>query len=301
MEFPRLPRFHRANSARGFEITPRDREIIRLVAAHRFLRSSHICALIPGSAQQINRRLQSLYHHGFLERPRAQLEYFHRGGSRPIAYGLGNKGKQILSTEPGDAHYSLNWNEKNGSVKGIFLEHTLLVSDFMVALELASRQRGIRLLTEGELALKRWAFRWRVNIPERPRLGVVPDRTFGLEYLDSGGAVQRRHFFLEADRGTMPVARKNLLQTSIFRKLLAYEATWSQWIHRRRFGFHRFRVLIVTTSSARRDAILQSCSKLKSGHGLFLIAHRSIFEKPENILGPLWHTARKAQMSNLLD
>jgi hypothetical protein len=36
------------------------------------------------------------------------------------------------------------------------------------------------------------------------------------------------HFFLEADRGTMPVTRWTLSQTSFFRKLLAYEATWTQ-------------------------------------------------------------------------
>ena len=60
------------------QLTERDREIIRLVHRHRFLRSSHICSLIPGSPQQLLRRLKLLYHHGFLERPRSQIDYYHQ-------------------------------------------------------------------------------------------------------------------------------------------------------------------------------------------------------------------------------
>src|ERR1035438_3364354 len=84
MESSRLPRFKRASAVPAIKLTERDREIIRLVERFRFVRSSHICSLIPGSPQQLLRRLQLLYHHGFLERPRAQLDYYHRGGSRQM-------------------------------------------------------------------------------------------------------------------------------------------------------------------------------------------------------------------------
>jgi hypothetical protein len=59
---------------------------------------------------------------------------------------------------------------------------------------------------------------------------------FALEYPDHGGQPQRAYFFLEADRGTMPVIRKVLVQTSFFRKLLAYEATWTNKVHQRQLG-----------------------------------------------------------------
>src|ERR1035438_3587752 len=84
MQSSRLPRFTRASAVATIELTERDREIVRLVERFRFVRSSHICSLIPGSAQQLLRRLKLLYHHGFLERPRAQLDYYHRAGSRHI-------------------------------------------------------------------------------------------------------------------------------------------------------------------------------------------------------------------------
>ena len=80
MESIRLPRFKRVAAVEPMQLTERDRDILRQVRRHRFLRSSHILALIGGSSQQVLRRLQRLYHHGYLDRPRAQIDYFHRGG-----------------------------------------------------------------------------------------------------------------------------------------------------------------------------------------------------------------------------
>src|SRR5438309_2169714 len=129
MGFPRLPRFKRASNIPAIEITARDRDAIQHVARNRFLRSSQLCALLPTSSQQILRRLKLLYHHGFLERPRAQLAYYHRGGSRCIVYGLANKGAALLKQEFDDGLTAVNWNEKNRSVCGTLLEHALVVSD----------------------------------------------------------------------------------------------------------------------------------------------------------------------------
>src|SRR5437763_4902484 len=140
MESPRLPRFRRASSVASIQFTQRDREIIRLFHRHRFLRSSHVVALIGGSSQQLLRRLRLLYHHGFLERPHAQLDYYHRGGSKHIVYGLGNEGWMIQKKELGVAFRELSWGEKNRSVGRMFLEHALLVSDVMVTIELACRE-----------------------------------------------------------------------------------------------------------------------------------------------------------------
>src|ERR1043166_4938907 len=144
----RLPRFNRVSSAGVIQITDRDKEILRLVHRHRFLRSSHILSLLGGSAQQILRRLKLLYHHGYLERPRAQLDYYHKGGSREIVYGLNNKGARLINQELGHSSREISWAEKNRSIGRMFLEHALLVSDVMVAIELACRHSGIRFLAE---------------------------------------------------------------------------------------------------------------------------------------------------------
>jgi Replication-relaxation len=182
-----------------------------------------------------------------------------------------------------------------------------LVSDVMVAIELACREAGIRLLSEEELTIasdtspRRQPFQWKVNITSSLQLGIIPDRVFALEFGDQSGIRTRAFFFLEADRGTMPVTRRNLSQTSFYRKLLAYEATWSQSIHRTRFGFYRFRVLTVTASAERVNSLLNACSKLKSGHGLFLFADRTVLEKSDDIFSPIWLSGGRDQTASLLD
>lgn len=307
MASPRLPRFQRAATIAPMQLTGRDRQIVRLIHRHRFLRSPQIVAFMGDGSQSVLRRLQLLYHHGYLERPRAQLDYFHQGGSRHMVYGLGNKGAAMLKQEMGASFQELRSGEKNRSVGRVYLEHALLVSEFMVALELACRQTGhVRLLTGGDLPVtgereRRHPFKWSVKTREGVKLGVIPDRVFGLEFPDATGNATRAFFFLEADRGTMPVTRCTLAQTSFFRKLLAYEATWSQGIHRTRFGFHRFRVLTVTTSAERVQSIVNACSQLERGQGLFLFADRTVLAKPEGLLSAIWRTGRPGETASLLD
>jgi hypothetical protein len=283
-------------------LVERDRQIIRLVHRHRFLRSHQIIALIGGSPQQVTRRLQLLFHYGYLERPRAQLQYYERGGSRSIAYGLGNKGGALLKRELGIALRPVTWGEKNRVIGRMFLEHALLISDVMVAFELACRKHGgVRLLYEDQLALPmgRQPFQWRVKIGNGCKLGVVPDRVFALEYPDQNGQSQRVHFFLEADRGTMPVTRRTLAQTSFRRKLFAYEATWTQKIHQRNLGINRFRVLTVTTSAERVKSLVAACSQLKRGHGLFLFADKAILTG--DLFAPVWQTGKLGESGSVLD
>jgi DNA-binding Lrp family transcriptional regulator len=307
MPASRLPRFKRIIAVAAMQLTDRDQEIIRLLRRFRFLRSSHICSLIPGSPQQLLRRLKLLYHHGFLERPRAQIDYYHKGGSRRMVYGLGSKGEVFLRRDLVPGSGQVRWGEKNRAVGRVFLEHALLVSDVMVAIELACRRTGIRLLSGCELALEdkitgeRRPFQWQVKISNRLKLGVIPDYVFALDFKDQDGAAKRAFFFLEADRATMPVIRKNLSQTSFYRKLRAYEATWSQSIHQTQFGFHRFRVLTVTTSAARLKSLIDACSKLERGQGLFLFGDRTVLAKPGDMCSQIWHTGQAGETVSLVD
>jgi hypothetical protein len=283
---PRLPRFKRSPETLPLRLTDRDGEILKCLYRHRFLRSDHIAALCSGSRQQVLRRLQRLYHHGYLERPRCQIDYY-QSGSHRMAYGIGNKGAAWLKCEMSLPTHKLDWNQKS-YVGRLFLEHALMVSDIMVALELACRKRpDIRLLSADDLHIPkmRESFQWQVDIGQQQKIGVIPDRVFGLE-------INRKQFWycLEADRGTMPITRGHLDQTSLQRKLLAYEATWSQDLHRTRFGWQRFRVVTVTTSSQRVQGIKEACQELGHGHGLFLFLDAATLLKHGDILSIPWQT-----------
>jgi DNA-binding Lrp family transcriptional regulator len=207
MTFPRHPRFRRAEKFAAMELTARDTDILRAVNRHRFLRSHQIAELVGGSRQQMLRRLQKLYHHGYLERPTCQLDYYHRPGSRSIAYGLASRRAAHLRRVDDLPFSRMDWTSRNRSVRRLFLEHALMVSDIMVALEIACRQGGsVRLLTEDEIPLpettrmQRAPFHWTVTGSAGEKLGVIPDRVFALESNDKG---ERILCFLEADRGTM--------------------------------------------------------------------------------------------------
>ena len=172
-----------------------------------------------------------------------------------------------------------------------------MVSDVMLAIELACRSRpDIRLLSVEDLNLakRRDPFQWRVDIERGQKIGVIPDRVFGLE---RDG--QQFWYCLEADRGTMPITRGTLDQTSFTRKLLAYEATWSQNLHRAQFGWQRFRVLTVTTTRQRVQGIKEACQGLKRGQGLFLFLDATELSKRGNILTIHWETSHPEKTETL--
>jgi DNA-binding Lrp family transcriptional regulator len=254
------------------ELTPRDVEILRLLHRHRFLRSNHIAALLGDSRQQLLRRLQKLYHHGYVERPLCQLDYFQRGGSLAMVYGLGNRGAAFLLRTENSTPVRLDWNARNRSATRLFLDHSLMISEILVALETACRARGdvrLRHAEELEHSAHGDAARWSITARGAEHITVIPDAVFALERTQADGSTDSVLYCLEADRGTMPVQSANQHRTSIARKLTAYETSWRTNIFRQRFNATRVQVLTVTTSAARLDSIKDCASAQVSATGLF--------------------------------
>ncbi len=298
----RLPRFERA-PARGMILTPRDLELLRAVYRHRLLRSTHLVALSDGSPQTTLRRLQLLFHHGYLDRPPMQLDWYVRG-SEPLAYALGNRGAKVLASKGELKPGALRSETKNRDLSRLFLRHTLAVAEVMVAFEVACRNReGVRFIPPEEVLARapeatlrlRLPFRWQVDVREGEklhRLGVEPDRVFGLRFADAPEGRKVAYFFLEADRGTMPVARRGLGKTSFRRKLLAYQETWRQGLHRAHLGIPNFRVLTVTPSEERVRHLVEACLILNGGGSrVFLFTEKESLAHG-NVLGHEWVNGR---------
>ncbi len=298
----RRPRFTRVEVPPAFQITERDIAIIREVAHHRFLRSTHISQLLDAPHKKISERLTPLYHASYLDRPRAQIEYHVRGGgSEPLVYALGNRGAQLLGAQDGFDRAGLDWAWKNCQSGREFILHTLAIADVCVALRLAcSKHRAITLHQPHQLFTtlpqetrtvpKPWA--WRVRVQHdgsTHEIGLLPDYVFALVYADG----RRRAFVVECDRGTMPVERSSLQQTSMLRKFLAYEASRKQGLHTDRFGWKAFRTLIITANpnrAANMRALIERTLYLK-GSPLFLFAeHTTLLQS--DILGSSWADAR---------
>jgi hypothetical protein len=151
----------------------------------------------------------------------------------------------------------------------------------MVPFEVSVRERDdLRLITDDELIRsspeetqrRRNPYKWSVEAKlgesgKRQYLSLVPDAMFGFHFLSGEREGQACFFVLEADRGTMPVMRKSLKQTSFYRKLLTYYHAWKQKRHSQTYGWKAFRVLTVTNSPERVETMMEAVNDMTAGRG----------------------------------
>ncbi len=297
----RAPRYKR-NAPAPMRLGERDIAILRAVRRYRLLRSTHLAALDGGSGQVVVRRLRSLFDHGYLDRPKAQLISVLKRHNEPMVYGLGNRGAETLARLDARPEGRLDWTNKNNRAGPLFLEHTLMTADVMVPLEIAcGAAADIRLIDQEVLVVEAPAatrktaqpLRWQADV-RTPRqrtvnIGLIPDRAFSLVFEEK----TRANFFLEADRATMPVVRRDLRQTSVYRKLIAYYAGWKSKRHTEQFGWQNFRVLTVTKSRERIETMLEVVNDITDGRGtgLFLFGEASVLFA-SNPLSFIWTDGR---------
>jgi hypothetical protein len=292
------PRRKRSDNPPPLQLTERDIDIVRLIARHRFLTSDHVRALVDGSGKNLTNRLKALFEHRYLDRPECQYDtYRPGGGSKVIAYALADRGARLLSEQPGGKRSY--WTHKNKSVGRPFLEHTLAIADFAVRLAASVRERdGVELVDGDELiaglpaptqALDKPL---RIEVPviltgTRVAIGLEPDYAFALHLKEA----KRKAFFLvEVDRGTMPIERRDIRQTSIVRKLVGYHSFWKQKQFEGAFGWKNFRVLFVTPSAERVGNMIAASEKnmLTRGSPLFLFNDEDTLYSVGDLLARDW-------------
>lgn len=281
-------------------LTDRDKAILLAVSRYRFLTTSHILSLVPGSRQNIVRRLQRLYHAGFLDRPRAQLPLRYAGELSEFVYSPTRKTLFHVAAESGETD---SWGERK-SVSSLFLAHSLSVSDALIRLEADCRLRGTIFIPERDILAAHPAriasrLAWRVTVREgadTESVGVIPDAAFAVERPDHSGMPRRWYFFLEADRGTMPLHRKSLRQSSINRKVLAYFKSRSSCVLKDKYGIPGFQVIFIARSKERLEHIKEACESESKGRGssLFLFATQDELRHGDNPLVQLLLTVADA-------
>lgn len=251
----RRPRFKRIADFNATRLTERDKAIIAVVSRYRFVTTSLILSLVPGSRQNVTRRLQRLYHAGFLDRPHSQLSLRYTGEISEIVYSLTPKSEMGRGSKP---------------VTSLFLAHALAVSEALIRIESDSDSKGARFVSEfGILAIadcdsETRHIQWRVQVKTdttKERIGIIPDGAFAIERRADGNSPRRRYFFLEVDRGTMPVSRKSLRISSIRRKALAYSRTRRGRVLQGRFNIPGFQVLFVAKSKERVARMEEACKE----------------------------------------
>ena len=273
-------------------LVARDQDLILWVYHLRVARRDQLQRLIFPSKNTANARLRHLYEHGYLTRRRLPVE--HGEGSSQYLYLLAGRGAQLVADRLGVDVAEIRWRRSQNHVSSMFLEHTLMVNDLRIAVELASRRNGHHLerwIPEDEL--KRSPDRVRIE-PERGlsrRVAVVPDGYFCLS-----SNQRRAHFFLEADRATVPNRRWA-------QKILAYLAYVRSGAYARRYGTQCLRVLTVTTSEKRMRNLLRTTEKTSGdGNGARMFWFTWLDQvTPETILqARIWQVPGESQPLSLV-
>lgn len=239
------------------------------------------------SIDRTNDRLCHLYHAGYVDRPRAQLDFYPTKGSAPMVYALADRGARLLR-ERGTIDLSrIDWGRKNLEAGRPFIEHQLEIADFEVAAQLSADRSGYHYASAEEIASRlpsKFAadlggnlFALRVMVSHqgaRQEIGLVADIAFAID-LKKGAP---RNFLAEIDRGTMPVTRADFSQTSIERKLRSYLSAYASRLFERKFGWEHFRVLFVTSDDSRVRSMIEALRSIQppsaAGSSLFLFASR---------------------------
>jgi len=283
----RRSRMRRKQTGKRIELSPRDLDIFQALNRYRYLCSNFLFALVGGASEtRFKERLTDLYHEaGYIDRPEQQWQ-FARCRSLPVIYELTDAGAGVLREQRGIAQDSPLFGQDHGGGSRQFA-HAVMIADIMSSVEFGVRQDpSLRLISWREILAKAPEQTHRMQRPFEipvsisysfPRTGkieqaattILPDALFGLEYRGAS-APTYRFFALEADRGTMPVFRGNLTQSSYLKKVLAYREIGAQKLYQSHLGLPNLLVLTVTTSSRHQNTIMEVVQELEGGSKIFL-------------------------------
>lgn len=262
-------------------LTPRDIDLLALLSRYRYLRSTHLHALMGGTAKKhFIERLGLLYHEGgYLNRPASQWQTVN-ARYMPAVYALSEAGEQVLIERGLLAPASPLLHRGRGN--SLFFQHELMVSDILASIELGIRARhDLRFIGWQEILEKAprstqdadnpfdipatitYRFTNRTETYSRP---IRPDAVFGIEHRSQDKKL-RRFFALEADRMSEPVYRATLEQSSYLRKLLQYREVMRAKAYHRHLGLPNLTVLTVTTTERHMVNIMALLKDLTEGAG----------------------------------
>jgi hypothetical protein len=280
----------------------RDIEILKLVYELRFASTEHIGHLVPGSYQQIQRRLRGLYDEHYLDRPPEQNAR-RNNRTQHYVYALGSRGAEVLRQDERFAGVRGDWTEKNREAAQLTILHQLMIGDFRTVLTLALRESGagqIVFWQQGQQLLDHVIWRERSREFKRP---VYPDAWFVIRT-----ARGDRHFFLEADNSTMRHDRMQKKLEAYFRYWMAGQEEYRHDHRREKNLFARaraFRVLTVAKSPERAENLRQvakTADPKQAGSSLFWFAATNAYSlaRPAAVLGPIWRTPKEDAKTVLL-
>jgi hypothetical protein len=281
-----LPSHKRCKQPPAMRLTSRDKEIVTAVCQYRLLSSQQIEALIfpseklYGKRTVCQRRLQLLFHHGYLNRLPITLVLGE--GRQPIVYVLDKKGADLVATLHGIDRANLGWQPKLSQAGMPFVQHSLAINDVRLIVH--------RLKDMGQWQVAKWiddnefkTAQYKAKVPYRTHgarvTRILPD---GFCRLSFPGQEHDAYFFLEVDLGTMVNSRWG-------DKVKAYSQFRSSGAAFKHYGTHNFRVLTIAPSESRLRNLMKTTKEVGGDHYFWFASKEELdIWRPDCFLEPIW-------------
>ena len=243
----------------------------------------------PPNLRSVKKWLQAMFENGYVtRRPRRRGEWLHS---------LSNEGALVLEDLSELENTRSDWDRYNREPETEHTEHTRMISRVRAALTLALPNEEASFDDDLHWRPESKELRLEVLFEDREKpVVIVPDGFFQIRV--KGG---HYNYFLE-------VVRHNTERRRFLPKLQAYSL--GRFDYYEKLEIKRYRVLILTTSEARRDHVLRMIQQEFNdgeGSGLFLLGaennpnpHAKVkepdrcfnIENPESIMAPIWLCGR---------
>jgi len=306
----RTPRLQRVatSTLNQFRLTDRDIEILYAVYTHRALTTNQIGTLLFPSAggevrsevsSRCRRRLQYLYHHGYLHR--AELLKSLHDGSRPFVYLLDRQSIPILVQKYKLSADEVNWRPHHNRIGSLFLNHLIACNDFRIAVEVAVQKDEYELaqwIDESTLRRQRRKEKIDITTPSgiRRQITLIPDGYF---QINANGYCYPH--FLEVDMGTETVMGSDFGRKDFARKLLGYKAYYESGRYTASYDSTAMRVLIVTNSVRRLINLMKAAEMTKSSSFCMFAVFDDVMVADTVVSSPIWRTDTEGRVCLVTD
>lgn len=271
--------------ARALALQPRDLDLLRAAEIHRYVRTEHLHGLhfAGRSLRAAQMRLRELWAHRYLERVYIASvidgrRIPPRGPGLPV-YTIGARGVRSLHAIPETRDVPAP--EIGGAST---IQHHLVVTDFLVSLELALRERGDLMLVE---RVHEWDLWKRLGgaadrLPSGQK--VVPDGAFTIRTAKG----ERATYYLEVVRAGVRAGNGTLWD-----KMLRASDLNHQGFFAKAYGHARVRrTLFLTTSAERAERFRQLAGSLPYSRQFFAFGSYEATHggrlTPESVLSLPW-------------
>lgn len=259
----RRSRFRRSPTGKRVFLGDRDTEILRWLYRYRYLRATHLVALLcPKSEKRFIERLGDLYHEtGLINRPEQQWRRFD-ARYQPLVYELSANGLRYLE-EQGEMPSRAVTFTKGHRGQTPHFDHAMMIVDTMVEVELdSSRRRGRRFVPVEEILARKPALKGDVakhplavpvaikpnahlpSLKSNLKTQVIPDALYGIGHHQPDGEWLYRFYALECER-TSPRRRSTVKLSSLALKQAAYQELISSRAFKAYWGIPNLELRVV--------------------------------------------------------